>query len=36
MLIAATPMIRWNEYSSIEDLGETDRGNGGFGSTDKS
>lgn len=36
MLIAPTPMIRWNEYETIEELGNTDRGAGGFGSTDKS
>ncbi len=33
MLIAPTPMIRWEQ---VETLDETDRGEGGFGSTDKS
>lgn len=33
MLIAPTPMIRWEQ---VETLDETDRGVGGFGSTDKS
>lgn len=36
MLIAPTPMIRWNECETVEELGETTRGTGGFGSTDKS
>lgn len=36
MLIAPTPMIRWHEVETIEELGSTDRGTGGFGSTDKS
>lgn len=36
MLIAPTPMIRWNECETVEELGETTRGAGGFGSTDKS
>lgn len=36
MLIAPTPMIRWNECETVEELGETARGTGGFGSTDKS
>ena len=33
MLIAPTPMIRWNEVETIEELGSTERGSGGFGST---
>lgn len=33
MLIAPTPMISWVEVNSIEELGETKRGTGGFGST---
>ena len=33
MLIAPTPMIRWNEVNIIEELGSTERGSGGFGST---
>lgn len=33
MLIAPTPMIRWNEVNTIEELGSTERGSGGFGST---
>ena len=28
-------MINWKEVNSIEDLGETERGSGGYGSTDK-
>lgn len=35
MLIAPTPMIRWKEVNSLEELGTTSRGAGGFGSTDK-
>lgn len=35
MLIAPTPMIKWTEVQSVEELGETARGDGGFGSTDK-
>ena len=35
MLIAPTPMIRWNEVNTIEELGSTERGSGGFGSTDQ-
>lgn len=34
MVIAPTPMIKWIEVDSEADLGETDRGSGGFGSTD--
>lgn len=33
MLIAPTPMIKWEE---VEELDETSRGEGGYGSTDKS
>lgn len=36
MLIAETPMIKWEEVSSIEELGKTERGANGYGSTDKS
>lgn len=36
MLIAPTPMINWDEVATVEELGETARGAGGFGSTDKS
>lgn len=35
MLIAPTPMIKWDEVSSVEELGSTVRGDGGFGSTDR-
>ena len=35
MLIAPTPMIKWNEVATVEELGATSRGEGGFGSTDK-
>ncbi len=35
MLIAPTPMIKWDEVSSVEELGNTTRGDGGFGSTDR-
>lgn len=35
MVIAPTPMIKWNEVATVEELGTTDRGAGGFGSTDK-
>ena len=34
MLIAETPMIKWFEVESEEELGSTKRGAGGFGSTD--
>lgn len=33
LLIAPTPMITWEEVDSVEELGSTDRGAGGFGST---
>lgn len=33
MVIAPTPKIVWEEVSSEEELGSTDRGKGGFGST---
>lgn len=33
MVIAPTPKIVWEEVSSEEELGATDRGKGGFGST---
>lgn len=36
MLINPTPRIKWQEVPTVEDLGETSRGNGGFGSTGKS
>ena len=32
LLIAPTPMIKWEQ---VDELNETDRGSGGFGSTDK-
>lgn len=35
MLIAPTPMIKWDEVATVEELGTTSRGDGGFGSTDK-
>lgn len=35
MLIAPTPMIKWKEVATTEELGATSRGKGGFGSTDK-
>ena len=35
MLIAPTPMIKWDEVTTVEELGTTSRGEGGFGSTDK-
>ena len=35
MVIAPTPMIKWNEVTTVEELGTTDRGADGFGSTDK-
>lgn len=35
MLIAPTPMIKWDEVATVEELGTTSRGEGGFGSTDK-
>ena len=31
-IIAPVPMIEWNE---VEELDDTERGEGGFGSTDK-
>lgn len=33
MVIAPTPRIKWKEVESVEDLGSTERGAGGFGST---
>lgn len=33
LIISPVPMIRWNEVKTIEELGETERGSGGFGST---
>lgn len=35
MLIAPTPMIKWNEVATVDELGTTSRGDSGFGSTDK-
>lgn len=33
LLVEYSPMIWWNEVETVEDLGTTERGNGGFGST---
>jgi dUTP pyrophosphatase len=33
LVIAPTPMIKWNVVESVEELGTTERGEGGFGST---
>lgn len=33
LVIAPTPMIKWNEVATVEELGTTKRGEGGFGST---
>ena len=33
LLIAPTPRIKWDEVFTIEELGSTERGEGGFGST---
>ena len=33
LVIAPTPMIRWDVVKSVEELGTTERGEGGFGST---
>lgn len=33
LVIAPTPMIQWEEVDTIDELGETSRGTGGFGST---
>lgn len=33
LVIAPTPRIKWNEVATVEELGTTDRGVGGFGST---
>lgn len=33
LIIAAVPMIKWEEVNSVEELGKTERGAGGFGST---
>ena len=33
LVIAPTPMIKWNEVATMEELGTTERGEGGFGST---
>lgn len=35
MVLAETPKIKWDVVESVDDLGETERGNGGFGSTDQ-
>ena len=35
LVIAPVPMIKWREVATIEQLGTTSRGAGGFGSTDK-
>lgn len=34
-VISEVPMIKWDEVATAEDLGTTERGNGGYGSTDK-
>lgn len=36
LVIAATPMIKWEEVETVDDLGKTERGTGGFGSTGES
>ena len=33
LVIAPTPKIKWQEVDGVDDLGETERGAGGFGST---
>ena len=33
LVIAPTPKIKWNVVHSVEELGTTKRGEGGFGST---
>ena len=33
LVIAPTPMIKWNEVATVEGLGTTERGEDGFGST---
>lgn len=33
LVIAPTPQIKWQEVDGVDDLGETERGAGGFGST---
>lgn len=35
LLIRRRERIVWEEVESLEDLGESDRGDNGFGSTDK-
>lgn len=35
LVIKEQPQIEWDEVSSLDDLGNTDRGNGGFGHTGK-
>lgn len=35
MVIAPTPKIKWEEVATVEELGTTNRGADGFGSTDK-
>ena len=35
MVLNEVPMIDWDEVETVEDLGATKRGNGGFGSTGK-
>lgn len=36
LIIAPSPMIKWQEVNSVEELGLTERDKGGFGSTDAS
>lgn len=36
LVIAPTPRIKWEEVSSVDELGSTERGAGGYGSTSKS
>lgn len=35
LVLAAAPMIHWDEVATVEELGKTERGADGYGSTDK-
>ena len=35
MIFSPVPEVIWNEVETVEDLGSTNRGEGGFGSTGK-
>jgi dUTP pyrophosphatase len=35
IIFAPVPEVAWHEVASVEELGQTERGKGGFGSTGK-